>query len=59
LRSAAVEMADAILLDQERILPCTAYLQGKDGLNDLSDDERSQLVESANDVPNMVEVLHS
>ena len=28
-------------------------------LNDLSDDERSQLEESANDVRNMVEVLHS
>ena len=52
-------MTDAILLDQERILPCTTYLQGKDGLNDLSDDERSQLEESANDVRNLVEVLHS
>jgi hypothetical protein len=40
-------------------VPSGACLQGKDGLNDLSDDERSQLEESANDVRNMVEVLHS
>ena len=26
---------DAILLDQKRILPCAAYLQGEYGLNDL------------------------
>ena len=28
-------MVDAILLDQKRILPCAAYLQGEYGLNDL------------------------
>src|ERR687893_547299 len=33
--AAAVEMMDAILLDQKRILPCAAYLQGEYGLNDL------------------------
>ncbi len=31
----AVEMVDAILQDQKRILPCAAYLQGEYGLNDL------------------------
>jgi malate dehydrogenase len=78
--AAAVEMMDAILLDQKRILPCAAYLQGEYGLNDLfvgvpvklgaggieeiieldlSDEERDQLEHSANDVREMVEVLHS
>jgi malate dehydrogenase len=78
--AAAVEMMDAILLDQKRILPCAAYLQGEYGLNDLfvgvpvklgaggveeiieldlSDEEREQLEYSANDVREMVEVLHS
>jgi malate dehydrogenase len=78
--AAAVEMMDAILLDQKRILPCSTYLQGEYGLNDLfvgvpvklgaggveeiieldlSDDEREQLEYSANDVREMVEVLHS
>jgi malate dehydrogenase len=28
-------MVDAILLDQRRILPCAAYLQGEYGINDL------------------------
>jgi malate dehydrogenase len=28
-------MVDAILLDQKRILPCAAYLQGEYGINDL------------------------
>ena len=78
--AAAVEMMEAILLDQKRILPCAAYLQGEYGLNDLfvgvpvklgaggveeiieldlSDEERDQLEHSANDVREMVEVLHS
>lgn len=78
--AAAIEMVDAVLLDQKRILPCAAYLQGEYGLNDLfvgvpvklgaggieevieldlSDDERDQLEHSANDVREMVEVLHS
>ena len=33
--AAIVEMVDAILMDQKRILPCAAYLQGEYGLNDL------------------------
>jgi malate dehydrogenase len=33
--AAIVEMIDAILMDQKRILPCAAYLQGEYGLNDL------------------------
>jgi malate dehydrogenase len=33
--AAAVEMVDAILQDQKRILPCAAYLQDEYGLNDL------------------------
>jgi malate dehydrogenase len=78
--AAIVEMADAILLDQKRILPCATYLQGEYGINDLfvgvpvklgaggveeiieldlTDDELADLENSANDVRNMVEVLHS
>ena len=33
--AAIVEMVDAILLDQKRILPCAAYLQGEYGINNL------------------------
>ena len=33
--SAAVEMAEAILKDKKKILPCAAYLQGEYGYNDL------------------------
>ena len=33
--AAAVEMVDAILLDQKRILPCAAYLQGEYGIEDV------------------------
>lgn len=33
--AASVEMVDSILLDQKRVLPCAAYLQGEYGLNDL------------------------
>ena len=33
--AAVVEMVDAILLDQKRILPCAAYLQGEYGIDDL------------------------
>ena len=33
--AAIVEMVDAILMDQKRILPCAAYLKGEYGLNDL------------------------
>lgn len=33
--SAAVEMAEAILKDKKKVLPCAAYLQGEYGYNDL------------------------
>ncbi len=33
--SAAVEMAEAILKDKKKILPCAAYLEGEYGYNDL------------------------
>lgn len=33
--SAAVEMAESILKDKKKILPCTAYLEGEYGINDL------------------------
>lgn len=33
--SAAVEMAESILKDKKKILPCAAYLQGEYGLRDL------------------------
>ncbi len=33
--AAAVEMVDAILQDQKRVLPCAAYLQGEYGIEDL------------------------
>jgi malate dehydrogenase len=33
--SAAVEMAESILKDRRKILPCAAYLEGEYGINDL------------------------
>ncbi len=33
--AAAVEMAEAILKDKKKILPCAAYLEGEYGINDL------------------------
>ncbi|UCH20448.1 MAG: malate dehydrogenase [Deltaproteobacteria bacterium] len=33
--SAAVEMAEAILKDKKKILPCATYLEGEYGINDL------------------------
>ena len=33
--AAAAQMADAIMLDEKRVLPCTAYLQGEYGIDDL------------------------
>jgi malate dehydrogenase len=33
--AAAVEMVDAILLDQKRVLPCAAHLRGEYGIDDL------------------------
>jgi malate dehydrogenase len=33
--AAVAEMVDAVLLDQKRVLPCTAYLEGEYGIQDL------------------------
>jgi len=33
--SAAVEMAESILKDKKKVLPCAAYLQGEYGIKDL------------------------
>jgi malate dehydrogenase len=33
--AAVVEMVDSIVLDQKRVLPCAAYLQGEYGIEDL------------------------
>jgi malate dehydrogenase len=33
--SAAVEMAESILKDKKKILPCAAYLEGEYGINEL------------------------
>ncbi len=33
--SAAVEMAEAILKDKKKILPCAAYLEGEYGISNL------------------------
>src|SRR5918992_4449463 len=33
--AAVVEMVDSILLDQKRLLPCAAFLQGEYGIDDL------------------------
>ena len=33
--AAVTEMIEAILLDQKRVLPCTAYLEGEYGIDDL------------------------
>lgn len=33
--ASAVEMAEAILKDQKKVLPCAAYLNGEYGINDL------------------------
>jgi malate dehydrogenase len=33
--AAAAQMVDAVMLDQERVLPCTALLQGEYGIDDL------------------------
>ena len=32
---AAVEMAESILKDKKKVLPCAAYLEGEYGINDL------------------------
>jgi malate dehydrogenase len=33
--AAAAQMVDSVLLDEKRVLPCTAYLQGEYGIDDL------------------------
>lgn len=33
--AAAAQMVDSIVLDEKRVLPCTAYLQGEYGIDDL------------------------
>src|SRR5207249_8775055 len=33
--AAVAEMVDAVLLDQKRLLPCTAYLEGEYGIGGL------------------------
>jgi len=33
--AAAAQMVDAIVLDEKRVVPCTAYLQGEYGIDDL------------------------
>jgi len=33
--AAIADMVDAILLDQKRVLPCTAYLEGEFGIDGL------------------------
>ena len=33
--AAAAQMVDAVVLDEKRVLPCTAYLQGEYGIDDL------------------------
>ena len=33
--AAAAQMVDAVMLDQQRVLPCTALLQGEYGIDDL------------------------
>ena len=33
--AAAAQMVDAVMLDQHRVLPCTAYLEGEYGIDGL------------------------
>src|SRR3954466_6303778 len=33
--AAAAQMVDAVMLDEKRVLPCTAYLEGEYGIDDL------------------------
>jgi malate dehydrogenase len=33
--AAAAQMTDSILLDEKRVLPCTAYLEGEYGIDGL------------------------
>ena len=33
--AAAAQMVDSIMLDEKRVLPCTAYLEGEYGIDEL------------------------
>src|SRR6201987_5327782 len=76
--AACAQMVDSILLDEKRVLPCTAYLEGEYGIDglymgvpvklgaagleevvelELSEDEQTQLQESADAVREVVGVL--
>jgi malate dehydrogenase len=33
--AAAAQMVDSVMLDQHRVLPCTAYLEGEHGIDGL------------------------
>jgi malate dehydrogenase len=33
--AAAAQIVDSIMLDEKRVLPCTAYLEGEYGIDDL------------------------
>jgi len=33
--AAAAQMVDAVMLDEKRVLPCTAYLEGEYGIDGL------------------------
>jgi malate dehydrogenase len=76
--AAAAQMVHAVMLDEKRVLPCTAYLEGEYGIDglymgvpvklgaagleevvelELSEDEQTQLQESADAVREVVGVL--
>jgi malate dehydrogenase len=63
--AAAAQMVDSIMLDEKRVLPCTAYLEGEYGIDgleqiielDLSDDEKQNLEKSSAAVREVVGVL--
>ncbi len=62
--AAVAQMVDAVLLDEHRVLPCTAYLEGEYGIEqvlelELSDDEKRALEASAAAVREVVGVLGS
>src|SRR5437773_11768792 len=78
--AAAAQMVDASMLDEKRVLPCTAYLEGEYGIDglymgvpvklgavgieqlvelELTEDEQTQLQESADAVREVVGVLTS
>ncbi len=76
--AAAAQMVHAVMLDEKRVLPCTAYLEGEYGIDglymgvpvklgaggieevvelELTEDEQTQLQESADAVREVVGVL--